>query len=152
MCWCIKGLLWWENWVLMMPTYIGFCCLWSCTCLSPFGYPWCLLVCVTLELSLNFFRFHGRPIYGPGCSKPSVGPFNSVLFREAEKLLICCPGFSRSPGRPSDCWVFRGADKLLSRSGLQSMVCIYLCTTELHGGFQSVASVALYATEPPWVF
>ena len=39
---------------------------------------------------------------------------NWGLFRGAEKLLICCPGFSRSPGRPLDCWVFRGAVQLLS--------------------------------------
>jgi hypothetical protein len=29
------GLLWWENWVLMMPGNLGFCCLCSYTCLQP---------------------------------------------------------------------------------------------------------------------
>jgi hypothetical protein len=29
-------------------------------------------------------------------------------------LLICCPDCRRSPGRTSNCWVFRGTVKLLS--------------------------------------
>ena len=48
-CWYIQDLLWWwENWVLIMPTSIDFCCLWCYTCLSPSSYPLCLLVWVTL--------------------------------------------------------------------------------------------------------
>lgn len=39
---------------------------------------------------------------------------NWGVFRRAEKLLIYCPGSSRPSGRPSDCWFFRGAAKLLS--------------------------------------
>jgi hypothetical protein len=27
--------------------------------------------------------------------------------------LICCPGYRRSPGRPSDSGVFKGADKFM---------------------------------------
>ena len=29
MWWYIQDLLWWENWVLMMPSNLGFCCLHS---------------------------------------------------------------------------------------------------------------------------
>ena len=36
--WGIWDLLWWENWVLMMPTNLDFCCLSSWTCLLPSGY------------------------------------------------------------------------------------------------------------------
>ena len=42
-----------------------------------------------------------------------MGPSNWGLFRGAEKL-PCCSGYSRSPGRSSDGWVFRGTVKLLS--------------------------------------
>jgi hypothetical protein len=41
---CKQGSLWWENWVLMMPSILGFCCLCSCPCLSPSGYLWSLTV------------------------------------------------------------------------------------------------------------
>ena len=61
-CWYIHGLLWWENCVLMMPMYFGFFCLWSCACLLPCGYLWCLLVWVTPLLSLGCFRSPGRPV------------------------------------------------------------------------------------------
>jgi hypothetical protein len=33
-CWYIQCLLWWENWVLMLPRSTGFCCLSSFHCLS----------------------------------------------------------------------------------------------------------------------
>jgi hypothetical protein len=29
---CYLSLLCWENWVLMMPGRVGFCCLFSCAC------------------------------------------------------------------------------------------------------------------------
>jgi hypothetical protein len=65
-CWCIQGLLWWENWVLMMFMSFSFCFLWSCAYLSPYGYPWCLLVWVTVWslplLSLTCFRSPSRPV------------------------------------------------------------------------------------------
>lgn len=34
MFWGIQGLLWWENWFLLLPSSTGFCCLCSCACLS----------------------------------------------------------------------------------------------------------------------
>jgi hypothetical protein len=49
-----------------MPTYFGFCWLWSCTCLLSSGYPWCLLVWMTVwslpVLSMGCFRSPGRPV------------------------------------------------------------------------------------------
>jgi hypothetical protein len=32
-CWGIPDLLWKNNWVLMMPSNLGFCCLCSYACL-----------------------------------------------------------------------------------------------------------------------
>jgi hypothetical protein len=37
-CWIIQSLLWWQNWVLMMPSSLRFCSLCSCTCLLPSSY------------------------------------------------------------------------------------------------------------------
>jgi len=55
-----------------------------------------------------------------------MGPSNQWVFGGVEKLLICCPGCSRSPGRPSD-WIFREAVKLLSCVKLFSGVCVCVC-------------------------
>jgi hypothetical protein len=35
---CIQDLLWWKNWVLMMPSNLGFCCVCSYTYLLPSDY------------------------------------------------------------------------------------------------------------------
>jgi hypothetical protein len=59
-------------------------------------------------LSLGCFRSPGKPAAHPW-GLPTGG-----LFRGAKKLLICCPGCSRTPGRPLDSWVFRRTVKLLS--------------------------------------
>ena len=78
-------------------------------------------------------------------------PSNEGIFRAVEKLLICCSGYSRSPRRPLDCCVFRGAVKLLSCVKLRCLrivVSISLCAAELQGDFQSVVSVALLAALP----
>jgi hypothetical protein len=40
-CCGIQGSLWWENLFLMMPSSLGFCWLYSCSCLLPPGYLWC---------------------------------------------------------------------------------------------------------------
>jgi hypothetical protein len=49
----------------MLPKFIGFCCLWSCACLLPSGYPWYLLVwvsvCSLVLLSMGCFRSPGSP-------------------------------------------------------------------------------------------
>ena len=44
----IQDLLWWENWVLMLPNSFGFCWYGSCACLLPSGYLWCWLVLFSL--------------------------------------------------------------------------------------------------------
>jgi hypothetical protein len=78
-----------------------------------------LSVCSLPLLFLGHLRSPGRPSY----SRPPVRPSNwrvGVGFRKAEKLLICCPGCSRSPGQTSEFWVFRGAVKLLSYGKLFS--------------------------------
>ena len=48
----------------------------------------------------------------PGCSRPSVRPSDCDVFREADKLQISCSPCSRRGG-PSECGVFRGANKLM---------------------------------------
>jgi hypothetical protein len=37
-CWCIQDLLWWESWVLMLPSNLGFYCFCSYACLLPSDY------------------------------------------------------------------------------------------------------------------
>jgi hypothetical protein len=64
-CWGIQGLPWWENWVLMMPSSLGFCCLCSCTCLLPLvicGVRWscCLWLWLVPPVSLCV-RTSGKP-------------------------------------------------------------------------------------------
>ena len=82
-------------------------------------------VCSLHLLSLGCFRSPGRPVVG--CCRPLVGPSQWELFREAEKLLICCCGRSRSPGRSSEGWVFRGDCKLLSYVKMFSRLAFRLC-------------------------
>jgi hypothetical protein len=50
-CCGIQSSLWWENWVLMIPSSLGFCCLCSCFCLSPSGYLLCYLVLLSLTVA-----------------------------------------------------------------------------------------------------
>jgi hypothetical protein len=111
MCWCIQGLMWWEKWVLMMPTYIGFCCLWSCAHLSSL-YIWLSPVFAGLGDSVWSLSLLSLGCFN--CSQSPVWPSNWRLFRVAEKLLISCPGCSRNPGKSLDCCVLKGAIKLLS--------------------------------------
>jgi hypothetical protein len=54
-CLYIQGLLWGENWVLMRPNSLGFCCLCFCPCLFPSGYLWCYLVLLTLTVTFPFY-------------------------------------------------------------------------------------------------
>ena len=84
-----------------------------------------------------------------------MGPSNWELFREAEKLLICCLGYNRSPGSPSDCWIFKEAVRLLFSEKMFSrgIYCLwFLCPCmqqNSRGGFKSFGSVVLYSTDPP---
>ena len=41
--WCVLDFLWWENWFLITPRNLGFCCICSYTCLSPSDYLKCSL-------------------------------------------------------------------------------------------------------------
>ena len=36
--WCIQDMLWWESWVLMLPSNLGFCCFCSYAYLPPSDY------------------------------------------------------------------------------------------------------------------
>jgi hypothetical protein len=73
-------------------------------CLLPSGFPWCLLVWMTVWslplLSLGCFRSPCRPGALAVPDHLWSLPTQNFLFRGTQKLLICCPGCSRSPGRP----------------------------------------------------
>ena len=43
------NLLWWPNWVMMMPTSLGCYCLYSCTYLMPSHFLWCYLPLLSLS-------------------------------------------------------------------------------------------------------
>jgi hypothetical protein len=45
------GLLWWQNWVLKMPSSLGFSCLCSSACLLPIWVSLVLMVLLPLTLS-----------------------------------------------------------------------------------------------------
>ena len=55
MCWGIQDLLWWEKWVLMMPSSLHFCCFCSCPCFLPSGYLW-WLVLLSLTVTCPFCK------------------------------------------------------------------------------------------------
>lgn len=100
----------------MMPIYIGFCCLWSCTYSCLLVIPGiCWSGCISLESASFFPRLLQVSwlTYAPGCCRPPVGAFDCGFFRGAEELLIGSPGGSRSSGRSSDFSIFREAVKLL---------------------------------------
>jgi hypothetical protein len=45
---CMQDLLWWENWVLMMPGNLCFCCLLSYASLLPTEYLQCSVLPIWL--------------------------------------------------------------------------------------------------------
>ena len=117
--------------------------------LGPF--PLHLLIFFNCSVHLLFWLlceeriFFSGPIYlvfyrllVPLWPSPSLGqpvePSNWRLFRRAEKLLLCCCSINRSLGRPSTCWVFRGAVKLLfcgkifSRGPTDCGFCFSVCS------------------------
>jgi hypothetical protein len=86
----------------------------------------------------------------PWLYQTSYEAFQLGVFRGAEKLLICCPGCSRSPGRPSDYRVFRGAVKSLSsvklsgrRGAMDYGLCFCVCSRTI--GNLSVSWVSCLA-------
>ena len=93
---------------------------------------------------------------GPGCRRLLSGLQNGCLgegiFRSPDKELICCPGCSRSPVRPSDCWVFGGAAKLCSScygegTCMECVFCFPVCT-RMSGRLSVCCVCCLHATEP----
>jgi hypothetical protein len=112
-CWCIQGLLWWEDWVLLVPDYIGFWCLWSLLTFCHLiisGVKWtrCLfseacLICPLVTTDLLRGLIYSR----------SSGDFQT--------LGVCGSGCNSSPGRLPDCDVFRGADMLQAEGTAQKV-------------------------------
>lgn len=106
-CLGIKFLLWWMNSVLMMPNSLGFCCLFSCTCL-------CLSV---LLVDLAVFDWSVSLLWS---YEPMI-LFDSALLKE--QLSLSDNGVQRAvilgltvlPGdHCSLCWILVG--RALSRS------------------------------------
>jgi hypothetical protein len=98
-CWGIQCSLWWENWVVMTPSSLGFCCLYSCPCLSPSG----LLMLVGLAISdcgLSFLQ-----------AWVSVLLWDQVLSRRYLGTECCVTGSapgSRKKPEGSCPWLFLG--------------------------------------------
>lgn len=103
-------------------------------------------------MSLGYNRSPGRP------AALAVADFLWDLptgggggFTGAEELLICCRVCSRSPERPSDCWVFRETVKLFSCVKLfsrgWSMDCGFCFCVQSYSR-EAFGAVALHATEP----
>jgi hypothetical protein len=108
--------MWWENWVLMMTTYVGLCWLWSCVCLLPSGYLWCLLVCIVCLESASFvsgcFRSPGRSMVLAVADNLCILPTGGSSEGQRSCLSVVPAEVSR--WKPSDYCVFRGTVKLLS--------------------------------------
>ena len=88
-------------------------------------------ICVFFIVSTSTFRFwllYSIPSSVWLCFPvflPSVGPSNCGVLRGVEELSIRCPGCSRSPVRPLDSLVFRGAVNLLP--------CVQMFSREAYG-------------------
>ena len=71
--WCIQELLWWENWVIMMPNNLGLCCLCSLTCLLPFDFLQCYLPLL--------YQTGACPSFYPVCLRtPQSAPVSVILW------------------------------------------------------------------------
>jgi hypothetical protein len=109
-----------------MPMYVGFCFLWSCNCLSPSGYPWCLLVWVALSRVCLFCLLVASGLlvglwlclYQTSCRAFPLGCLKRGRFVAlavvdllgslqtvgcSEEQLSCCPVWNSSLGGPMDC-------------------------------------------------
>ena len=73
-----------ENWVLMMPSNLGFCCLCSYTCILPSDYLWCYLPLLYLT--------GAHPSCDPGCVRAPGSQAASVTLRSL------CEQAPRIPG------------------------------------------------------
>jgi hypothetical protein len=115
--WCIQDLLWWENWVLMMPSNLGFCCLpptiWLSLVLPALDIsdqslpiPPVILVSELLrvQLSLWSYDFEILGSWDPGCvrapqSQAASGTLRSWCDQAPGILWSCDPvDLGRVPG------------------------------------------------------
>ena len=65
-CWAIQDLLLWPNCVLIMPTSLGFYCLYSCAYLSPSHFLWYYFPLQSLT--------GASPSCNPGCDRTHQSP------------------------------------------------------------------------------
>jgi hypothetical protein len=151
-CWCIQGLLWWENWILIMATYIGFCCLcfvFAFHHLVISGVCWAEWLWSLLLLSLDCFRSPGRPValaiadllwvlptvvsweVQRSCWSVALAAadllegLQTVVFSKEQSS--CCPMWSHPPRRSTNCGfcfpVFRETPGMPSGCGVSCPEC-----------------------------
>jgi hypothetical protein len=96
-------LLWWGNWVLMMPSNLGFCCFCSYTSLLPSDYLKCSLP--------SIYLIGACPSCNPGWVRTPQSPAFSVIlwFCDPESLGVSVFLAVKLPLRPWD----PGVTKLL---------------------------------------
>jgi hypothetical protein len=87
---CIQYFLWWKNWVLMMSSNLGFCCLCSYTCLLPSGYLYCHLPLLSLTRACSSCD--------PGCDKLLRIQLDSVTPWFSDPGLVRAPGSQAASG------------------------------------------------------
>jgi hypothetical protein len=104
-CWGIQGLLWWESWVLMMPSSLGFYCLcshhlvkssvsWSC-CLW-LEFPSCKHLCqYSWETSSLWEEFGCGELWHRVSS--SVQTVSGRILSPAVPWFLCPEGSGRVP-------------------------------------------------------
>ena len=97
-CWAIQDLLLWPNCVLIMPTSLGFYCLYSCAYLSPSHFLWYYFPLQSLT--------GASPSCNPGCDRthqsPAVsgiqGSWDPDMLGMSELLEVKLPLGSSKPG------------------------------------------------------
>jgi hypothetical protein len=86
-------LLWWENWVLMMPSSLGFCCLCSCPCLVISSVSWSYCHCLWLVPPASLcISSPGRPVFsGRNLDIKGCGTGSAQGSRKKPKGSCPCP-------------------------------------------------------------
>lgn len=103
-----------------------------------------LTICLSLVFAGLGVSVWSLPLLSLGCCQSPGRPVALTVV----DLLRGLPTIRCSEGQTS-CWsVALGIDIL--QGSLRTMISVSLCTADLQGGFQSVGSVALHATEPLW--
>lgn len=87
------------------------------SCWGRSGVCWCHSILATLayDLVLVSHDLLISGVYWPGCL--CLEPVSCAPGLQQISYEICGPGCRRSPGKPTDCGVLRGADTIMCHSG-----------------------------------